>query len=70
VLVSFFKAEAERRLKTSSRRSIIYAIEEPETAQHPNNQRVLIDSFKSLAEDSGCQVILTTHSPGFASELP
>lgn len=70
VLVSFFKAEAERRLKTSSRRSIIYAIEEPETAQHPNNQRILIDSFKSLAEDSGCQVILTTHSPGFASELP
>lgn len=49
VLVSFFKAEAERRLKNSNRRSIIYAIEEPETAQHPNNQRILIESFKSLA---------------------
>jgi putative ATP-dependent endonuclease of OLD family len=70
VLVSFFKAEAERRLKTSTKRSIIYAIEEPETAQHPNNQRILIDSFKSLSEDPGCQVILTTHSPGFASSLP
>lgn len=70
VLVSFFKAEAERRLKTSKRRSIIYAIEEPETAQHPNNQRILIDSFKSLASEAGCQVLLTTHSPGFASELP
>jgi putative ATP-dependent endonuclease of the OLD family len=70
VLVGFFKAEAERRLESSSRRSIIYAIEEPETAQHPNNQRILIDSFKSLANESGCQVILTTHSPGLASELP
>lgn len=70
VLVSFFKAEAERRLESSSRRSIIYAIEEPETAQHPNNQRILIDSFKSLANEPGCQVLLTTHSPGLASELP
>lgn len=70
VLVSFFKAEAERRLKTSAKRSIIYAVEEPETAQHPNNQRILIDSFKVLSEDSGCQVLLTTHSPGFASSLP
>ncbi|MCS4065450.1 ATP-binding protein [Pseudomonas putida] len=70
VLVSFFKAEAERRLKTSAKRSIIYAVEEPETAQHPNNQRILIDSFKALSEDSGCQVLLTTHSPGFASSLP
>ena len=70
VLVSFFKAEAERRLKTSNKRSIIYAIEEPETAQHPNNQRILIDSFKSLSSEIGCQVLLTTHSPGFASELP
>jgi len=70
VLVSFFKAEAERRLKTGTSRSIIYAIEEPETAQHPNNQRILIESFKTLASEAGCQVLLTTHSPGFASELP
>lgn len=70
ILVSFFKAEAERRLKTSNKRSIIYALEEPETAQHPNNQKILIDSFRSLSEENGCQVILTTHSPGLASELP
>lgn len=70
VLVSFFKAEAERRLRTGTSRSIIYAIEEPETAQHPNNQRILIESFKTLALEVGCQVLLTTHSPGFASELP
>ena len=70
ILVSFFKAEAERRLKTINKRSIIYALEEPETAQHPNNQKILIDSFKALSEENGCQVILTTHSPGLASELP
>ncbi|MDT4811439.1 AAA ATPase domain protein [compost metagenome] len=70
VLVSFFKAEAERRLKSGNRRSIIYAIEEPETAQHPNNQKLLIESFKSLSSEPGCQVLLTTHSPGFAAQLP
>lgn len=70
ILVSFFKAEAERRLRSGTTRNIIYAIEEPETAQHPNNQRILIESFKTLASEPGCQVILTTHSPGFASELP
>lgn len=71
ILVSFFKAAAERRLATGGKhRSIIYAIEEPETAQHPNNQKILIESFKTLSESTGCQVILTTHSPGFAAELP
>lgn len=70
VLVSFFKAAAERRLVTGNKRSIIYAIEEPETAQHPNNQAILIQSFKTLAAESGYQVFLTTHSPGFAAELP
>lgn len=71
ILVSFFKAAAERRLAGGNTvQSIIYAIEEPETAQHPNNQKILIESFKNLAENEGCQVILTTHSPGFAAELP
>lgn len=71
ILVSFFKAAAERRLASGDRsRSVIYAIEEPETGQHPNNQKILIDSFKTLADQEACQVILTTHSPGFAAELP
>lgn len=70
ILVSFFKAEAERRLKTSNHRNIIYAIEEPETAQHPKNQQILLESFKLLASEPGCQIVLTTHSPGFAANLP
>lgn len=70
ILVSFFKAEAERKLSSSAKRNLIYAIEEPETSQHPANQRVLIDAFKEIATAPHCQVILTTHSPGLAAELP
>lgn len=70
ILVSFFKAEAERLLSKGNKKSIIYAIEEPETSQHPNNQKILQQSFIELANESNCQVILTTHSPGFASDLP
>jgi len=70
VLVGFFKAEAERQLVAGNRRSIIYAIEEPETAQHPNNQRVLIEAFKQLTSEPGCQVLVSTHSPGLAADLP
>lgn len=67
ILVSFFKAQADKTAK--KQKNIIYAVEEPETAQHPNNQKLLLNSFKSIASEEGCQVILTTHSPGLASEL-
>lgn len=70
ILVSFFKAEAERKIKNSNKKNIIYAIEEPETAQHPNNQKILINSFLELSKNEFCQVILTTHSPELAKELP
>lgn len=70
ILVGFFKAEAERKAKSTQKKNIIYAIEEPETAQHPNNQKILIDSFLKLSQNENCQVILTTHSPGLAQELP
>lgn len=72
VLVAFFKAAADRKLNCSDskKKNIIYAIEEPETAQHPINQRILVNSFKELSQSEQCQVILTTHSPGLAQELP
>lgn len=70
ILVSFFRAEAERRLAEGTSRNIIYAIEEPETAQHPHNQKILLESFQDLAAEDGCQVLLSTHSPGFANYLP
>ena len=68
ILLNFFRSEVERqRLKEG--KGVIYAIEEPETAQHPDNQKLLIEVFKELANDS-CQVILTTHVPGVAEMLP
>jgi len=70
VLLSFFRAEAERRRNEQSRYSLIYAIEEPETSQHPANQKLLLDALQELSEEDGCQVLLTTHSPGFANMLP
>jgi predicted ATP-dependent endonuclease of OLD family len=70
ILVSFFKAAADRRAKADDRCDVIYAIEEPETGQHPNNQKVLIDSFYELANSGNSQVILTTHSPNISKELP
>jgi predicted ATP-dependent endonuclease of OLD family len=62
VLLNFFRAEAERKSSRGSG-SIIYAIEEPETSQHPNNQKLVVDSLLDLAADGKRQVIITTHSP-------
>lgn len=70
VLFSFFRAEVERRLEDSGGANVIYAIEEPETSQHPRNQRLVVEAFKELAERPECQIVLTTHVPGLAGLLP
>jgi AAA15 family ATPase/GTPase len=67
VLFSFFRAEAERRLENNISKSIIYAIEEPETAQHPHIQRKLMEALSLLAEQDGVQILLTTHEPALIS---
>lgn len=69
VLLNFFRAEAERQSEEDGR-GIIYAFEEPESSQHPENQRLLLDSFKRLSEGGNSQVVLTTHSPLVAQNLP
>lgn len=48
---------------------IIYAIEEPETSQHTNNQKKLIEAFKNMSKISGVQIILTTHSAYMVKQL-
>lgn len=45
----------------------IFVIEEPETFLHPGAQRTLLDSLKRISDIH--QVIITTHSPVFASEI-
>ena len=70
VLFSFFRAEAERLREEHGKGNIIYAVEEPETAQHPSNQRKVVEALQSIADADGCQVMLTTHVPALASLLP
>ena len=69
VLLNFFRAEAERRLQERNAPSIIYAIEEPETSQHTENQKKLIRSFLTLSEAENTQIIITTHSASIVKEL-
>jgi putative ATP-dependent endonuclease of the OLD family len=69
ILLNFFRAEAER-LATESGRPIIYAIEEPETSQHPNNQRMLMAALEELSMLANVQVIVTTHVPALAGLIP
>lgn len=64
VLLNFFRAKAEQLIRDRSNASVIYAIEEPETSQHPHNQRMLISALTSLAMEN--QVIITTHTPMLA----
>ncbi len=74
ILLSFFQAEAEKRRAEAQagnapRRRVVYAIEEPETSQHPDSQEQIISSLKTLA-DAGDQVVLTTHVPALAALIP
>ena len=64
ILLNYFRAEAER--KNTTNKTVIYAIEEPETSQHPNHQRLLVDALCELADKEKCQVLITTHSPEIA----
>lgn len=69
VLISFFRAEAERRQTEINLPNIVYAIEEPETSQHPDHQRGLIDALTELSRVANTQVLLTTHSPEIVKKL-
>lgn len=70
ILLSFFRAEAERRRSASGGKRVIYAIEEPESSQHPDNQVLLIRTLLALSDDPRTQVILTTHVPAVAALVP
>lgn len=68
VLFSFFRATIESTLFEG--KNIIYAVEEPETSQHPDAQKMIINTFREMTEKNDCQIILTTHVPGLAGLLP
>ena len=70
VLLNFFRAKAENDASKSAVGSIIYAIEEPETSQHPKYQRLLLSALRELSADPEQKVIITTHTPMLARYLP
>jgi putative ATP-dependent endonuclease of OLD family len=68
ILLSFFRAQVELHKNEKNKQNILYAIEEPETSQHPHNQRLLVSALQELAGDN--QVIITTHTPMLARIIP
>ncbi|QKF77438.1 ATP-binding protein [Arcobacter defluvii] len=66
VLLNYFRAEADRKINDRYNKSVIYAIEEPETSQHPDYQQMLIKSLLELSSHKNHQVIITTHTPNIA----
>jgi energy-coupling factor transporter ATP-binding protein EcfA2 len=68
ILLNFFRAKAEKQMKEKDKSDIIYGIEEPETSQHPNNQRMLLRALTDLSNDA--QIIVSTHTPMLARALP
>lgn len=66
ILLSYFRAEAEKSVDEKSDVQLIYAIEEPETGQHPDFQRMIFDSLNTLAQKPTHQLIVTSHTPEVA----
>ena len=59
-----------QHLASSSKRSILFAVEEPESFLHPAAQEALRDDLEALAARKDVSVIITTHSPYVVSRLP
>ncbi|MGY5766688.1 ATP-binding protein [Brachybacterium sp. DNPG3] len=73
VLLSFFRAEAEREVDedhTTYHRGVLTAVEEPETALHSDLQRQILSSLLDVADQPNRQVILTTHSSNLLRDVP
>jgi putative ATP-dependent endonuclease of OLD family len=66
ILLSYFRAQAEKNVEERQHKNIIYAIEEPETSQHPDFQRMIISSLSTIEEQENIHVFITTHTPEIA----
>lgn len=68
ILLNFFRAKADQLAQDTNNSSLIYGIEEPETSQHPHNQRILLRTLLNLSSEA--QVLISTHTPMLARALP
>lgn len=69
ILMNFFRAEVERKKGEKNAPDVIYAIEEPETSQHADFQKKLIEALKQVAALPSAQVMITTHSSAVVKAL-
>ena len=67
ILLNFFRYEAEK--KVTEGKDVVYAIEEPETSQHNEHIRMMMEALCSLANRDHIQIIITTHSPYLVKQL-
>ncbi|MBR4227955.1 MAG: ATP-binding protein [Bacteroidales bacterium] len=67
ILLNFFRYEAEKKLTQG--KDVVYAIEEPETSQHNEHIRMMMEALRSLADRDHIQIIITTHSPHLVKQL-
>src|SRR5690606_17327769 len=59
-----------QHLADTSRRAIVFAVEEPEAFLHPAAQEQLRDDLENLAVRSDVTLLVTTHSPYIVSRRP
>lgn len=50
-------------------KDVVYAIEEPETSQHNEHIKMMMDALKTLSGRNHIQIIVTTHSPYLVKQL-
>lgn len=67
ILLNFFRYEAEKRIAEG--KDVVYAIEEPETSQHNEHIRLMMDALKNLSSREHIQIIITTHNGYLVKQL-
>lgn len=67
ILLNFFRYEAEK--KVAEGKDVVYAIEEPETSQHNEHIKMMMDALKTLAGRDHIQIVITTHNPYLVKQL-
>lgn len=67
ILLNFFRYEAEKKIAEG--KDVVYAIEEPETSQHNEHIKLMMDALKSLSLRDHIQIIITTHNGYLVKQL-
>lgn len=67
ILLNFFRYEAEKHVAEG--KDVVYAIEEPETSQHNEHIKMMMNALKTLSGRDHIQIIITTHSSYLVKQL-